>query len=65
MLPAAFDANGHGSGIDAAACLADFDATCGAAGFSGNRHATSQQSHLIPNTARHGVVFESGSHQRI
>jgi hypothetical protein len=75
MLPAAFDANGEGSDINVAACLADFDATSVAVGFgyfsnsstdfSGNRHAASQQPNPIPNTTRQSVVFASGSHQRI
>lgn len=74
MLPAAFDANGDGSGISVAACLTGFDATSGAAGFgylsnsstgfSGNRHATTQQSNLIPVATRQSVVFALGSHQR-
>jgi hypothetical protein len=74
MLPVAFDANGHGGGIDAAPCLVGFDATCGAAGFgnlsnsatgfSGNRYAITQQPHLIPDTTRQSMVVERGSRQR-
>jgi hypothetical protein len=74
MLPDAFDANGDGSGINAAARLAGFDATCEAAGpgnlssrsteCSGNRHADIPQPDLIPIATRRSVVFASCSHQR-
>jgi Ca2+-binding RTX toxin-like protein len=62
-----YNANGDSAGIDVADYLADFDTSFSPAGygyfsgseFSGQQYAATEQSNLIPDTAKQSLVFNS------